>query len=415
MQYNFDRAVDRRSSLSVKWNKQAIKSVCGNPDAEPFWVADMDFPVAAEVSQKARNLTDHAIYGYPHANNQRQVFCTWAKARHQLDIQPNQVVISQGVLTSIAILVELLSCEGDGIIVPLPAYQPFIRIVKNLNRKVVGWPLLYDQALHAFSLDWDAYEGLCRQAKILIFCSPQNPSGLVFSESVLSRLCSIAKQHNVVIISDEIHADLSYEKHTTLLGPASEVGCEAVVCMAPSKTFNIAGEHYSVTLFNNQELKKQFLNRIEQLFLTEPSLVATTLALASYEYGAKWLGELLAYLQKNADFIDKTLQKDIPLLVFIKPRASFIGLLDCSAIMDMVQQDATAHPQVYDCATSAQGGLLSRFFGQRAAVAVNDGTWFGGPAYQNFVRFNFGTQRSNIERALQRIKQAVEFLTTTYR
>ncbi|KAF5039212.1 Cystathionine beta-lyase PatB [anaerobic digester metagenome] len=415
MQYNFDRSVDRRSSLSVKWNKEAIKSLCGNPDAEPFWVADMDFPVAAEVAQKARNLSEHAIFGYPYANNQRQVFCAWAKARHQMDIQPAQVVISQGVLTSIAVLVELLTDEGDGIIIPLPAYQPFIRIVNNLHRNVLGWPLLYNRDSHTFSLDWDAYEQLCKQAKILIFCSPQNPTGLVFSEQELARLCGIAKQNNVVIICDEIHADLSYGKHITLLEPARQVGCEAVVCMAPSKTFNIAGEHYSVTLFNNPDMKQRYLTRLEQLFIAEPSLVATTLALASYQSGAKWLDELLVYLQKNADIIENTLQKEVPSLVFIKPRASFIGLLDCSAILDLVERDAQAHPQLYDSSTSAQGGLLSRFFGQRANLAFNDGTWFGGTAYRQFVRLNFGTQHSNIERALNLIKEAVAFLEATYR
>ena len=415
MLYNFDRSVDRRSSLSVKWNKEAIKSLCGNPDAEPFWVADMDFPVASEVAQKARILSEHAIYGYPYANNQRQVFCTWAQERHKLDIQPAQVVISQGVLTSIAVLVELLTDEGDGIIIPLPAYQPFIRIVNNLHRNVLGWPLLYNQDSRAFSLDWDAYEHLCKQAKILIFCSPQNPTGLVFSEQELVRLCEIAKQNNVVIICDEIHADLSYGKHITLLESARQVGCEAVVCMAPSKTFNIAGEHYSVTLFNNPDLKQRFLTRLGQLFIADPSLVATTLALASYQHGSKWLDELLVYLQKNADLIERTLLKEVPSIVFIKPQASFIGLLDCSAILDLVESDAQAHPELYDSSASAQGGLLSRFFGQRAHLAFNDGTWFGGTAYRRFVRLNFGTQRSNIERALNHIKEAVAFLEATYR
>lgn len=415
MLYNFDRSIDRRPTLSVKWNKEAIKSLCGNPDAEPFWVADMDFSVASEVTQKARILSDHAIYGYPHATNQRQVFCSWAKKRHLLDLQPGQVVISQGVLTSIAILVELLSAEGDGIIIPLPAYQPFIRIVNNLQRTMLGWPLLYDQDTHTFSLDWPLYEELCKRARILIFCSPHNPSGMVFGHQDLIRLCEIAKQNNVVIISDEIHADLSFETHLTLLEPARQVGCEAVVCMAPSKTFNIAGEHYSVTLFNSSELKKRFVTRLEQLFLSTPSLVATTLALASYENGGKWLEELLVYLQKNADLIEKTLQKEVPSVFFLKPRASFIGLLDCSAILHLVERDAQEHPELYDSSASAQGGLLSRFFGQRAGLAFNDGTWFGGEAYRRFVRLNFGTQRSNIERALLHIKQAVAFLETTYR
>lgn len=415
MQYNFDRSVDRRGTLSVKWNREAIKSLCGNPDAEPFWVADMDFPVATEVAQKARNLSEHAIFGYPYANNQRQVFCTWVKERHQVDIQPNQVAISQGVLSSIAILVELLTNEQDGIIVPLPAYQPFVRIVNNLKRKLLSWPLCYDQDTHTFSLDWNRYEELCEQAKILIFCSPQNPSGLVFTEEDLVRLCEIAKRHNVVIICDEIHADLCYKPHVMLLEPAKKVGCEAVVCMAPSKTFNIAGEHYSVTLFNNQELKQRFITRLEQLFITETSLVATTLAVSSYQSGAKWLSELLVYLQKNAELMEKTLQREVPSIVFIKPQASFIGLLDCSAILDLVERDAQAHPELYDSTVSPQGGLLSRFFGQRASLVCNDGTWFGGNEYRQFVRFNYGTQRSNIERALKRIREAVDFLQATYR
>ncbi|NLA98912.1 MAG: cystathionine beta-lyase, partial [Spirochaetales bacterium] len=175
------------------------------------------------------------------------------------------------------------------------------------------------------------------------------------------------------------------------------------------------GEHYSVTLFNSSELKKRFVTRLEQLFLSTPSLVATTLALASYESGGKWLEELLVYLQKNADLIEKTLQKEVPSVVFLKPRASFIGLLDCSAILHLVERDAQEHPELYDSSASAQGGLLSRFFGQRAGLAFNDGTWFGGEAYRRFVRLNFGTQRSNIERALLHIKQAVAFLETTYR
>lgn len=415
MQYNFDRSVDRRASLSVKWNKEAIKSLCGNAEAEPFWVADMDFPIATEVAQKARNLSDHAIYGYPYAPNQRQVFCAWAKERHQLEIAGNQVVISQGVLGSIAILVELLSAPSDGIIVPLPAYQPFLRIVRNLKRTLLVWPLIYDGDAHTFTLDWSAYEELCKQAKVLIFCSPQNPCGLVFNEDELVRLCEIAKKYNVAIICDEIHADLSYKPHHTLLESAKQVGCASAVCMAPSKTFNIAGEHYSVTLFNDMELKRRFLSRLEQLFMTDPSLSATTLALASYQHGSKWLIELLVYLQKNAEYIEKTLQQEIPALIFIKPQASFIGLLDCSAIMGKVEQDALAHPELYNSSESPQGGLLSRFFGQRAALAFNDGTWFGGEAYRHFVRLNFGTQRSTIERALKRLKEAVQFLETTYR
>lgn len=411
MHYDFDRPVDRKTSLSVKWNPSAIASICGNPHATPYWVADMDFPLPEEVATKARQLFELGVFGYPYAPQQRTVFCTWAAKRHNLQLQADQVVISQGVLVSLSLLVEVLTQAGDNIIVPLPAYKPFVTIVNNLERNLLGWPLLYDEQAHSFSLDWDAFEALCSQSKLLIFCSPHNPSGLEFSKEELVRLCLIAKRHGVAIISDEIHADLSYAEHCCLLEPAKQVGCDAIVLMAPSKTFNIAGEHYSVTLFNDDVLKQRLLERMEQLHLESPSLTAITLALACYQEGGLWLQELLSYLRQNADYLADNLDNRV---VFIKPKASYIGLLDCSAILDLVAKDEVQHPELYAEASSPQGGLLSRFFGQRAGIGVNDGTWFGGDAYKHFVRFNYGTQRASVERAVAKVNQAVVWLYETY-
>jgi cystathionine beta-lyase len=414
MSYMFDSHIDRKASLSVKWNKEAIKQICGNAEADAFWVADMDFQVAPEIRSEAIALAEHGIFGYPYANNQRQVFCSWAKNRHRMDVKPNQVVVSGGVLNSISLLTEMLSSEKDQIIVPMPAYQPFVTIVHRLGRTLLEWPLLYDKNNHRFSLDWEAFERLCTKAKILIFCNPHNPSGLVFSKAELTRLCNIAKEQNVLIISDEIHADLSFTEHVSILEVAQETGCEAIVCMAPSKTFNIAGEHYSITLFNNQVLREQFITRLEQLFLSGTSNFATTIALAAYEKGLPYIQALLQYLQETATSIETFLETRIPSIHFIRPQASFIALLDCSEILSLVEADAKANPELYDRSLSPSGGLLSRFFGQRASIAVNDGTWFGGEDYRYFVRFNFGTPKANVNRALQNIEQAVKFLEETY-
>ena len=414
MDYSFDTIINRKGSLSVKWNKEAVKQICGNPEAIPFWVADMDFQVAPQILEQARALAEHGIYGYPYANNQRQVFCRWAKSRHQMTVDPKQVVISQGVLNSLAILVEMCSNEGDGIIVPMPAYQPFVTIINRQQRTLLEWPLLYDQRTLGFSLDWAALDQLCSKAKILIFCSPHNPTGLVFSNEDLIRLCSIAKQHGVLIISDEIHADLSYTKHICILEAAEQTGCEAIACMAPSKTFNIAGEHYSVTLFNNMELKSEYVTRLERLFLNSTSTFATTVAIAAYEHGLSYLEQLLSYLQETVVSIDEFLQNHVPSIQCIRPEASFIALLDCSDIVALVEEDEKANPDLYNPALSPSGGLMSRFFGQRAGIVVNDGTWFGGTNYRNFVRFNYGAPRSTVLEALKRIEKAVTFLQETY-
>jgi cystathionine beta-lyase len=374
----------------------------------------MDFPVAPEVSRQAQVLAEHAIYGYPHDPRQKDAFLGWAKQWHQMDLTHNQVVLSQGVLNSIAILLDLLSEQQDEIIVPFPSYQPFVTMVNNLGRTLSPWPLSYDEYLHQFSLDWNEFEKRCKTAKILLFCSPHNPSGLVFSEAELTKLCTIAKDHGVTIISDEIHADLRFTSFVSLLEVGKKTGCESIACMAPSKTFNMAGEHYSITLFNNPSLKKAYEKRLQQLFLSGNSFFAATLATAAYQSGETWLSELLAYLQDNLAYIDETLQRHVPEIVCIKPKASFIALLDCYALLPLVEKDRDAHPELYDSKKSPGGGLLSRFFGQRANVAFNDGTFFGGEEYRRFVRINFGTQRIRLEQAMERIIRAVEVLRNTY-
>lgn len=410
----FSQEVNRKGTLSVKWSPQAIRSIAATEEAEPFWVADMDFLAPPEVVATTVATAQSGVYGYPYVENKEQVFCSWAEKRHNWKIKEKDVVICPGMLTSIALLTEMLTKEGDGVIVPFPAYQPFVRIVRNLGRNLIAWPLAYDEKAHQFSLDWDAFEGLCKQAKLLIFCSPHNPSGLVFTESELKKVAFIANKHQVAIISDEIHADLSFHAHHPLLPIATEAGCTAVTCMAPSKTFNIAGEHFSVSLFSDDKLRLAFKRRLEQLFLDGNSFFSTTIALKAYETGEPWLRELLGYLQGNIAFMEDFFKERLPELAFIKPEASFIAFLDCSAIVGLVEKDALANPELYDAKKSPNGGLLSRFFGLRAEVALNDGTWFGGDAYRGFVRFNYGTRRESIASALERMEKAIKDLRVTY-
>ncbi len=410
----FSQEVNRKGTLSVKWNPQAIKGIAATETAEPFWVADMDFLAPPEVVQATVETAKSGVYGYPYVEDKEQLFCSWAEKRHNWKIEAKDVVICPGMLTSIALLTEMLSSEGDGVIVPLPAYQPFVRIVRNLKRNLIAWPLLYDEKTHQFSLDWDSFEKLCKQAKLLIFCSPHNPSGLTFSEEELKKVALIAKNHQVAIISDEIHADLSFKAHHPLLPIATEIGCTAVTCMAPSKTFNIAGEHFSVSLFSDDKLRLSFMRRLEQLYLGGSSFFSTTIALKAYETGEPWLKDLLVYLQENIAFMEAFFKERLPSLTFIRPQASFIAFIDCSAIVSLVARDALAFPALYDEKTSPNGGLLSRFFGLRANIALNDGTWFGGDAYRDFVRFNYGTRKERVSAALQRMEKAIKELEKTY-
>ncbi len=358
----FSQEVNRKGTLSVKWDPKAIKSIASTEKAEPFWVADMDFLVPPEVIHTTTETARSGVYGYPYVEDKEQLFCSWAESRHNWKIKEKDVVICPGMLTSIALLTEMLTKEGDGVIVPFPAYQPFVRIVRNLGRNLIPWPLAYDEKSHHFSLDWEVFEDLCKQAKLLIFCSPHNPSGMIFSKEDIRELSRIAKRHSVAIISDEIHADLSFKAHHPLLPIATEEGCTAVTCMAPSKTFNIAGEHFSVSIFSDDKLRLAFKRRLGQLFLDGNSFFSTTIALKAYQTGEPWLKELLGYLQANIAFMESFFKERLPELAFIKPEASFIAFIDCSGIVSLAEQDAQAFPEVYDEKKSPNGGLLSRFF-----------------------------------------------------
>lgn len=411
---NFDTMIDRRSTLSVKWDPSAITNICSNPDAEPFWVADMDFTVPPEAHAEAKALAEHGIFGYPVATDQKTVFMSFVKARHGMTIDEDELSISQGILSSISLSVELFSKEGDGVVVPLPAYAPFLRIVKLHNRTLIPWPMIYDTDRHVFTLDWASLDTVIDRAKLLIFCSPHNPTGIVFSEEELIRVAEICKVRDVVIISDEIHADLSFKSFVSVHTVAKELEAKAITCMAPSKTFNIAGEHYSVTLFTDSFMKQAFEKRLQQLWMFRPASYVTALARVSYEKGLPWLEELVTYLKDNAVFISDYFARHLPELIFLEPEASFIGLIDAGRMMKLIEADAKANPDLYDPATSPDGSMLSRFLGQRARVACNAGTWFGGQAYASFIRFNFATQRARIEAALDRIKTAIRFLKETY-
>ncbi len=410
--FDFNLPVNRSGSLSVKWDKQPIKSICGNPEALPFWVADMDFTIAPDISEALQDQVDHAVLGYPRFYNLQETFCTWTKFRHHWEPKIESVVIAPGMLTSLAVLMDELTVEGDGVIVPMPAYQPFVRMTKGLKRTLIPWDLGYDHATSRFSLDLEALEQAMRQpsTRILLFCSPHNPTGMVFSEEELTKIAILARDNDVMVLSDEIHADLVYHSanHIPFDVVARRVGCQAVTCMAPSKTFNIAGEHFSVAVFSDQRMAIRFSRRQQTLFLGT-GLLSTVTALAAYRGGHTWLMELIGYLESQADFIETFIRERIPRLRFIKPQASFIGFFDCSDILADVERDAVDHPELYNPHISPEGGLLSRFFGQRAGIAMNDGSWFG-ERYGQFVRFNFGTQRSRVEEALRRIAKAVDTL-----
>jgi len=407
---DFDKKIDRKDTYSVKYSKKIIRSFANNEDATPFWVADMDFSSPKVVLDALQQEINNSILGYPYIKDVTQSFISFAHQRHGISIDPSLVTIAPGMLASIAILVELYSKEGDGIILPFPSYHPFVDIIENLHREILPWPFSYDDQAHSFSLNFPLLETITKEKNppILLFCSPHNPTGIVFSKEELDRIAIIAKNTNMLIISDEIHADLSLKnaKHIPFSIIASSHGIPCATCMAPSKTFNIAGEHFSVVIFNEMEMKKTFTHRLHALQIS-PDVLATVASKAAYDGGYNWLLSLIDYLEENIRIIQKTLAEYESSIVFVAPQASFIGFLDCKHLYKCVEKDSKRNPHFY--ASRGDGGLLSRFFGQKAGIAMNDGSWFG-PDYVEFVRFNYGAPKERVKQAIIDICEAEKAL-----
>ena len=404
---NFDTTIDRKETNSVKWNKKAIESISANRDALPFWVADMDFYPEPHIKAKAEELASNGVFGYPTFDDFTAIASSWLERKHNWIVESQDILYTMGLLHGIGLSIDLLTKEGDYILVPSPTYRPFRELCSRSNRIMLDHELGYEKG--KFFLDKERFERDASKSKMILFCSPHNPSGLVFSKEELEFVLNTAKKYNIPVISDEIHSDLVHPKYSHIpMGKANkDIKAKCITFMAPSKTFNVAGEHSAIAIFSDSEIKTSFKKRQEALWVTEPGYLIGELTQTAYKYGLEYNNELCTYLEGNAEFIKDYLEKNCPEIVFANGNASFVTFLDCSAIYDKVKAKVDKNPERYKGGLG--GGILSRFFGVDAGIAMNDGSWFG-EQYYSFVRFNYGTSRDYVRKALEKITEAVKAL-----
>ena len=403
----FDKSPDRTVTNSVKWNKGAIASIASNENARPFWVADMDFFCAPEILKKAEEVARSGVFGYPAFNDLEKVFSAWLERKHEWKCSEKTIAFSMGLLHGIGLAIDCFTSPGDRIIVPSPTYRPFRELCSLSGRVMDELELDYDGS--SFSLDLDKLEEKAATASMILFCSPHNPTGIVFTEEQLERVLSIGKKYNIPVLSDEIHADLVHPGfHHIPMGKANEkVGAKTITFMAPSKTFNLAGEHSAFAIFSDEEMMKKWKAKQKALWLDEPGYFIGEMMRTAYTECDAYNRELCAYLRMNADYIGSYFEEHECGIKKVKGGSSFVTFLDCSAVYDRIEKKVLSDPERYKGGEG--GGVLSRFFGVEADVAMNDGTWFG-KQFKNFVRFNFGTNLGEIKSALERMRKAVEGL-----
>ena len=312
MKYNFDEIIDRRGTMATKVEKMPEGSA---KDALPLWVADMDFPCAEPILKALHERIDRKIFGYTLYNTDEcmNAVLGWFKKRYGWEEKAENLFFCPGIVSAYAVLVNLLTKEGDGIVLQRPVYYPFTIKAEKNGRVIVDNPLIYENGTYRIDYE-DLDQKMADPAnKVLVFCSPHNPAGRVWTEEELRKVVDICKKHDKWIICDEIHCDLIRKGVTfhPILKAAPDYADRIVVCTAPSKTFNLAGLLVSDIIIPDDGIRAAFREKMEPYYLW-PGCFGETAQIAAYTEGEEWLEELLLYLEGNARFIGDFIRERMP-------------------------------------------------------------------------------------------------------
>lgn len=403
----FDETVKRKGTRSEKWSEENIKNLTGVSYAEPFWVADMDFYPPPCVTDEIEKMLSSPSFGYSAFPRLENAISSWLEKKHSWRVDERDITVTSGVLFSLSLSILLFTEKGDKGMVFFPCYHPFIPLLENAGRSVLPFALGYEDG--QFYLEKEKFMGEIKNADFLVLCSPHNPSGIVFSPSELEFILAECRKNGVKVFSDEIHADLAHPgfHHYPANLINEKIGAECVTIMAPSKTFNIAGEHFSFIIFSNPEMKEKYRRAQEVLHLSAPSFFSASLSERLYTEALEYNESLCRYLKENYDALCSFVDENMNGIRVVKSSSSFIILIDFSSVYERIRKEVEDNPSSFPPAPG--GGILSRFFGVRAAVAMNDGTWFGSE-YKTFVRINYATSREKLIASLKRMKDALKSL-----
>ncbi|MDR3236431.1 MAG: pyridoxal phosphate-dependent aminotransferase [Prevotellaceae bacterium] len=389
--YDFDKVIDRRGTGAIKTD--ALQVRYGNDGLLPLWIADMDFETPEFITATLRQRMEHPIFGYTQIPaGYYQSIVQWLKEVQQWDVNPQWITYIPGIVTGIGLVLNVLTEQGDGVLIQPPVYHMFRLLIENNGRQVVNNPLKFING--RYEMDFDHLEQtLSKQpCKLLILCNPHNPGGMVWSHDTLAKLSEICERHHVTVVADEIHADMTLygHRHTPYAAVSDAAARHSITFSAPSKTFNIAGLITSFAVTPDDTLRHRFYSWLHANELNSPNILSAIAAEAAYTHGHEWRLQLIQYLESNIDFIDRYISEHIPAIRVVKPEASFLVWLDCRKL---------GLPQ----------SALIDLFEHKAGLALNNGAMFG-EGGEGFMRINIGTPRSVLEIALKKLLNSLTYI-----
>ena len=377
--YDFETLVDRHNTHSLKWDLF--------DDDLPMWVADMDFKVAPAIENAVQKRASHPVYGYTIVQDDLfEAYINWWDRRYNLKMSREDMAYATGVMPSIASMIRCLTDVGDEILIQSPVYHVFYYVIKDNNRKVLENELVYEDG--EYRIDFDDLDEKLSKVDLMILCNPQNPVGKIWSRDELDKINDLCKKHNVILISDEIHCDLTDlgVKYNPFKSEEN-----VVRCLSPSKSFNIAGFQSSVIHCVNPNLLNKIKIQMHADYSDSANVFASSAVMAAYNQSEEWLEELKEVLYENKQTVNDYLTRELPVIKLVPSDATYLLWLDCSAL-------------------NVPSKVLSGFLRDNQGLFLSAGIDFGKNG-DNFLRMNIACPPEVLKDGLARLKAGVTALT----
>ncbi len=378
---NFDTIIPRRETGSIKWDRR--------PELDPFWVADMDFTSPPCVLDAIQQRINHGIFGYAHAHQGlTEALIDYLQNRHRVTVNPEHLIHLGGLVVALSLVTRSFLAAGEAVMTCTPVYPPFLGVAHDAHATTISVPhILLDGK---FTFDWTAMDAaVTEKTKVFILCNPQNPLGRSFTQAEVTKVAEFCHQHDLVLISDEIHCDLVFNEDVQPFFSALHLPDilkeKLIVLQAPSKTYNIAGLGYAFAVIENDSVRRKF-NQTKGHTHPEINCIAFYTAEAAYRHGEPWRQELLSYLNQNRETVTAFVRNEMPYLTIPDMEATYLAWLDCSQL-------GIENPAVY--------------LENDAALFLSDGAYFGSPQH---IRFNFGCPHQRVMEGLTKIKASFDKL-----
>lgn len=383
MKYNFNRTVNRRNSGSIKWD-------VGETEL-PMWVADMDFQTAPEIIEALAQRVEHGVFGYTDISSEwKNSYKNWWISRHSFIMDTDSLIFTTGVVPAISSIVRKITTVGENVLIQSPVYNIFYNSIVNNGRNILESQLIYNDGI--YSIDFEDLESKLAnpQTSLMLLCNPHNPVGKTWDREILKKIGDLCYKHSVVVVSDEIHCDLTDPgtEYTPFASVSDKCRDNSITCIAPTKTFNIAGLQTAAVYITDPVLRHRVNRGLNTDEVAEPNAFAETAAIAAFNNGHQWLTELREYLFNNKKVVREFIENNIPQIKVTESDATYLLWLNVEEITE-------------------NSGEFQKFLRKETGLYLTDGSHYGSGG-EGFLRMNVACPLEIVKDGLSRLKAGVE-------